>query len=105
MDIEEIKKRKLEELNKQLDEQMQEESQLQQQIQQIELAVKQKMTRGALERFGNIKTAYPEKAIQVLVVLARGIQLGKIATVDDATLKEILQTLTLEKRDMQIRKR
>lgn len=105
MDLEDIKKRKLEELNKQLDAQIQEEMQLQQQVEQLELTVKQKMTKEALQRFGNIKIAHPDRAVQLLVVLAQGIQLGKINTIDDDTLKQVLQNLTSEKRGIKIKRK
>ena len=104
MDSDEIKRRRLEELNKQLDSQIQEEIQIQQQVQQLESVVKQKMTKEALQRFGNIKIAHPEKALRLLVFLARGIQLGKLAEIDDKILKEILSSIS-EKREIRIKRR
>lgn len=108
-ELERIKKRKLEELQKQqeqaINQQFQEQAQLQQQIQQLELIVKQVLTKEALERYGNLKTAHPEKAVQLLVVLGQAIQSGQITKIDDNKLKEILKKLTPPKKDFKIRKK
>jgi len=82
-----------------------EEMQLQQQIQQLELMVKQKLTKKALERFGNVKAAHPEKAIQLLAVLGQAIQTGRIDDqVDDNQLKDILLKITPEKKEFKIKR-
>ena len=81
-----------------------EEAQLRQQLQQLEIMVKQRMTKQALERFGNIKSAHPEKAIQVLAVLGQLIQTGKIEEIDDDQLKDILMRLTPEKKEFKIKR-
>jgi programmed cell death protein 5 len=108
-ELEKIRKRKLEQLQRlqqeKLQQQMQEEVQLQQQIEQLELMVKQALTKEALERYGNLKAAHPEKAMQLLVVLAQAIQQGQINQVDDKTLKQILIKLMPEKKDFKIRRR
>ncbi|MBW2982028.1 hypothetical protein KY343_04055 [Candidatus Woesearchaeota archaeon] len=86
-------------------EEMQKQMQLQQQIQQLEFIVKQKLTKQALERFGNVKAAHPEKAIQLLAILGQAIQTGKIEDqIDDDQLKDILMRLTPEKKDFNIRR-
>jgi DNA-binding TFAR19-related protein (PDSD5 family) len=82
-----------------------EQMQLQQQVQQLEMLVKQRLTKQALERFGNVKAAHPEKAIQLLAVLGQAIQSGKIEEIDDDQLKEILMKLTPEKKEFNIRRR
>lgn len=103
-----IRKRKMQELRrKQLEEmqqQAQEQEQLQQQIQQLEIIVKQALTREALERYSNLKTAFPDRAVQLLVILAQAIQSGQITKIDDNTLKEILKRLTPEKREFKIKR-
>jgi len=81
-----------------------EEAQLRQQLQQLEIMVKQRMTKQALERVGNIKSAHPEKAIQVLAVLGQLIQTGKIEEIDDDQLKDILMRLTPEKKEFKIKR-
>jgi len=102
--LEEIKKRKLEELQKQVAQQSNQEQQMQQQVEQLELIVKQAFTKEALERFGNLKSAHPEKAIQILVVLAQAIQSGQLQKIDDTTLKEILKKITPEKKEFKIKR-
>jgi len=86
-ELEIIRQKKMEEIQK-LQQQMEEEAQLQQQVSQIEMIVKQRLTKDALSRFGNIKTAYPEKYIQLLAVF--GQLISKVSVVDDNMLKEIL---------------
>ena len=81
-----------------------EQMQLQQQIQQLEMLVKQKLTKQALERFGNIKSAHPEKAIQLLAILGQAIQSGQINEIDDEQLKDILMKITPEKKEFKIRR-
>ena len=107
-ELEEIRKRKLQELRrKQLEEmqqQAQEQEQLQQQIQQLEIIVKQALTKEALERYSNLKTAFPDRAVQLLVILAQAIQSGQITKIDDATLKEVLRRLTPEKKEFKIKR-
>ncbi len=104
-DIEDLKRRKMEELEEQMGAQTQEELQLQQQIQQLEQVVKAKMTKEAIERFGNVRIAFPEKAIQALVVLAQLIQTEQISQVDDAYLRETLKKLTPEKKDFKVKRK
>ena len=107
-ELEDIKKRKLQELRRkqleQMQSQAQEQEQLQQQVQQIELIVKQALTKEALERYGNLKTAFPEKAVQLLVILAQALQAGQITKIDDNTLKEILKRISPEKKDIRIKR-
>jgi len=104
-ELDEIRKRKLEEIQRTQQQQIGEELQLQQQIQQLEIMVKQIMTKDALERYGNIKTADSDKAVQVLAVLGQLIQAGKINRIDDAVLKEILMKLIPQKKEFKIRRK
>lgn len=107
-ELEELKRKKLEELKNQqeaaLQQQTGEQAQLEQQIEQLEMMVRQVFTKDALSRYGNIKAAHPKKAVQVLVVLGQLIQQGKIKQINDAQLKEILKKLTPEKKDFKIKK-
>ena len=107
-ELEKIRKKKLEQLQSMqqgnIQNQMQEEAQAQEQIGQLEILVKQKLTKDALQRYGNVKAAHPEKAVQLLVVLAQAIQQGQIGQVDDDTLKQILIKITPEKKEFKIKK-
>ena len=107
-ELEELRKRKLHELRKKqledMQQQTQEQQQLQQQIQQLEIMVKQALTKEALERYSNLKTAFPDRAVQLLVILAQAIQSGQITKIDDNTLKELLKKLTPEKKEFKIKR-
>ena len=106
--LEEIRKGKLRNLRKkQLEEvqqQASEQEQLQQQINQLEIMVKQALTKEALERYSNLKTAFPDRAVQLLVILAQAIQSGQITKIDDSTLREILKKITPEKTEFKIKR-
>ena len=102
--LEEIKKRKLEELQRAQKSNIQEEARIQQQVEQLESLVKQTFTKEALERYGNLKTAHPEKAIQLLVILGQAVQQGKINLINDDQLKDILIKLAPEKKEFNIRR-
>ncbi|MBI2129827.1 hypothetical protein HYU07_06340 [Candidatus Woesearchaeota archaeon] len=90
--LEEIRKRKIE-LLQQTQKQAEEENQLKTQIQQLEEIVRRALTKEALQRYGNLKTAHPEKAVQLLVVVANAIQMQNIKKIDDNQLKEILMMM------------
>lgn len=103
MNLDEIRKKKLEEMKNMQG--VNEEQQLQQQIQEIESVVKTKLTKDALERYGNIRTAYPEKAVQLIVLLGELLQSGKVDIIDDNMLKEIIMRITPKKKEFRIRRR
>lgn len=109
-ELEELKKKKLQELQQKQQEsfqqQAQQESQLQQQIEQLESVVRQFFTKEALQRYGNLKAAHPEKAIQVLVVLGQLAQSGKIQQkITDDKLKDLLKQMEPKKKDFNIKHR
>ena len=105
-ELEEIRRRKLMELQQQQD--MAAEQQRQGEV--VE-AQRQTILRGALssearERLGNLKVAYPDIAMQVedrIIMLA---QSGRLNTViDDQTLKDILARLAPSKREITIKRK
>ena len=107
--LEEIKKKKLEELmrlqQEKLQQQSQEQAQIQQQIEYMEDVVRQFFTKDALERYGNLKTAHTEKAIQLLMILFQAIQKNQIqGKIDDSVLKKILEQLTPKKKEIKIKR-
>jgi len=107
--LEEIRKRKLEQLMQlqqdKLHQQAQEQSQLQQQIEQMEEVVRQFLAKEALARYGSLKTAHQEKALQLLVILFQAIQKGQIqGKIDDNTMKKVLQQITPQKKDIIIKR-
>ena len=104
-ELERIRQQKIEEMQrKQLQQQFQEELQLQKQIEQLEELVRGVLTKKALQRYGNLKTAHPDKAVQLLVVLAQLIQQG-VKRIDDKKLKEILLKITPKKKEFKIKRK
>ncbi|MFC1730898.1 DNA-binding protein [candidate division KSB1 bacterium] len=102
-ELEDIRKRRMEELQQNYaQENTQQEAQIQEQINQIEAVVKQRFTKEALQRYSNIKAADPEKASQLLLIIAQFLQAGKINQIDDETLKNIIIRVTPKKREMKI---
>ena len=106
MDIDEIRKRKMEEIQAQMNAQqnqgLQEEIQLQQQIQALENVLKQKLTKEALQRYGNLKIAHPEKAIQVLAIIGQNAK--QINEINDSQFKELLKKMDGGKKDINIKR-
>jgi DNA-binding TFAR19-related protein (PDSD5 family) len=105
-ELEAIRMKKLQEMqssinNQQINEQMQQEAMLQQ-LEAVESAVKQHMTKEAVSRYGNIKTAYPEKAMQALMIMARAIETRQITKIDDALLKHFLEAMTPAKHEFRL---
>ena len=99
-----IKQRKLEELQNQQSQQNVEEMQMKAQIEQLEVIVKTVLSKDALQRYGNLKTAHPEKAVKLLVVLGQLIQQGKIKQLNDEELKQLLFQINPAKREIKIKR-
>ena len=108
-ELEEIRKRKLDQIQEQqiknYKSQMDENAQAARQLEQIESVVRQRLTRDALIRYGNYKTAFPEQAMQLSVILYQLIAKKNIAIIDDESLKEILRELAPKKREIKIIKK
>ena len=107
--LDEIKKRKLDELMQlqqdRLSLQSQEQAQIQQKVDYVEGVVRPFLEKDALERYGNLKTAHQEKALQLVFVLFQAIQKGQIkGMIDDSTLKKLLEQLTPKKREINIKR-
>ncbi|AEK73899.1 DNA-binding protein [Thermococcus sp. 18S1] len=94
-DIEEIRKRKLMELQKKyLEQQKAQEEALRQEMEleaQLDAIMRRILTPEARERLGRVKLVKPELARQVELVLVQLYQAGQIREpIDDAKLKRIL---------------
>jgi len=96
MNLEEIKQKKLQEIQAQ---QLNEQIQFQQQIEVLENTAKQKLTKEAIERYGNIKSAHPELALQVVAFIAQQNIKEKIT---DEQFKEFLRHIQKPKRETKI---
>ena len=103
--LEEIKRKKLEEMMNFQQQQSEGQSQIQHQIGQMESAVRQFLSKEALSRYGSLKAAHQEKALQLLVVLFQAIQKGQIkGKIEDALLKKVLEQLSPAKKEFNIRR-
>ena len=103
--LEEIRRKKLEELMNAQQQQAQEHAQIQQQVEQMESVVRQFLSKEALARYGSLKAAHKEKALQLLVVLFQAIQKGQVkGKIEDTLLKKILEQLTPKKREIKIKR-
>ncbi|MBI4143335.1 hypothetical protein HY487_00460 [Candidatus Woesearchaeota archaeon] len=107
--LDEIRKKKLEELMRlqqsKLQQQAEQQAQIQQQIEHMESVARQFFTKDALARYGNLKSAHQEKALQLLLILFQAIQKGQIkGKIDDLTLRKILEQLAPKKRDINIKR-
>jgi DNA-binding TFAR19-related protein (PDSD5 family) len=105
MELDEIRQRKLEELQQmqqqRMLEQQQEEAVFQQKVDMLERFVRSRLTKDALARYGNIKAADPEKAVQLLAMVAQMLQ-SRDGIVDDAQLKELLIKMSPVKKETRI---
>ena len=107
--LEELRKKRIEDLmqaqQQKSQQQADEQAQMQRQIEQMENIVRQFFTKEALARYGTLKTAHQEKALQLLVVLFQAIQKGQVqGKIDDSLLKKILEQLTPKKKEIKIKR-
>ncbi|ASA77904.1 MULTISPECIES: DNA-binding protein [Thermococcus] len=108
-DIEEIRKRKLMELQKKyLEQQKAQEEALRQEMEleaQLDAIMRRILTQDARERLGRVKLVRPELARQVELVLVQLYQAGQIREpIDDAKLKKILAQIDARtRRDFKIK--
>lgn len=103
--LEEIRKRKLEEMMQLQQEKSQQQAQMQQQIGYMEEAVKQFFTKEALARYGNLKIAHQDKALQLLLVLFQAIQKGQIqGKIEDSLLRKVLEQINPKKKEINIKR-
>ncbi|MBS3145873.1 hypothetical protein J4414_03665 [Candidatus Woesearchaeota archaeon] len=86
-----------------MNQEMQEQLKLQEQLAQLESSAKQYMTKEAIQRYGNLKVAHPQKALEVIMLLAQLIQNGQLKDkVDDYALKEFLLKTQQQKREFKL---
>lgn len=104
-EIEELKKKRLQELQQQnqVNNEFQEHLKLQQQINLVEESAKQLMTREAVGRFVNLRAAHPEKALQAAAMIVQAAQTRQISQkITDEMLKELLMQITPQKKEFKI---
>lgn len=84
--------------------QLEAERKLQEEIARLEGIVKAKLSRDALIRFGTVKAAHPDLALNLTLVLSNLIKQGRIVgQISDSQLKEFLRQLS-EKKDFKIKR-
>tara|TARA_Y100000310_G_C20250359_1_gene608812 strand:+ start:214 stop:474 length:261 start_codon:yes stop_codon:yes gene_type:complete len=83
---------------------MQEKQEEEQRIQaEIESNAKNYLDKDALLRWGNLKSAFPEKSLQVAAVINQLVQQNQInKKLNDEEFKEILKSLSPKKKDITI---
>lgn len=106
-EIDDIRNKKIEELQKkyisQQKKELKKQIQLQQQIELLETVAKQFMTSDAISRYGNLKAAHPDKAIQAIAIIAQAVESGQLkGKLDDEGFKKLLLQLTPEKREFKL---
>lgn len=85
-ELEELKRKKLEQLRQAYREQLQgqnlqrqqEEAEAAQQLEALEEIVKSRLSKEALQRYGTLKLAHPETAVQLIVAIAQAIETGRL---------------------------
>ncbi len=104
-DVEEIKKRKLLELQRQLQEEALRQEQLRQLEEQKKILLHQILTPEARSRLATIKMARPEFAAKIEALLIQLAQAGQIRNkITEEQLKEILRRLSVKKREFRIKR-
>ncbi len=76
---------------------------LQKKIMQIENMARQYMTSEAVQRYGNLKTAHPQKAIQAAGIIAQLASQNQIKEqITDDQFRNLLITIEQEKKEIKI---
>lgn len=104
-ELEQLKQKKVEELQQQIKEKQAEQAKVQQQINMLEQMVTSRLSKEALERYGNIKTAHPERAVQLLTILGQVIQEKNLERIEDEELKQLLQLMQSQTREINIKRK
>ena len=80
-----------------------EQKKIQQKILEIESTAKKYMTQDAISRYGALKSAHPEKALQAIALIAQLGSQNKITEkINDQQFKQLLMKLEPEKRQTKI---
>ncbi|HEY3419646.1 MAG TPA: DNA-binding protein [Methanomassiliicoccales archaeon] len=102
-ELEELRRRKMAELQRQRDQQAAVQDQQKQVDEQKAAIMRQILTPEARDRLATVKMAYPDVARAVEDQLIRLVQAGQInRQIDEPTLKSILRKVAPQKRDITI---
>jgi len=108
-ELEEIKRRKLQQLQAQAAQQqdaqqMAQQAELQKALRQIDMIVKRLLTQEAQDRLANLRLVKPELVQKLKMYLAQLYVSGQVKQIDDAQLKDILTRLQQTKRESTIKR-
>ena len=98
--LEDIRKKRVDEIQQRFEQQTTQELQKQQvlqQLHQMEQVARSKLTKEALERFGNIKAADPERAGHLAMIISQADK----SIITDQELKKLLMIMN-SKKDIKI---
>jgi len=109
-ELEEIKRRRLQQLQAQAAQQqgaqqMAQQAELQKALRQIDSIVKRLLTQEAQDRLANLRLVKPELVQKLKIYLAQLFVSGQVRQIDDAQLKGILEKLQGTKRERKIKRR
>ncbi len=91
---------------KKIEHDIKEQIKLQQQITALENIAKRYMTNEAISRYGTLKSAHPELAIQVIAIIAQGVEMGQIQEkISDEQFKDLLMRIQKPKKDIKIQRK
>ena len=79
-----------------------EEMEFAKQLLELEMIVKARMSREAVERYGNIKAAHPKKAAECLIFIGQLIQKQNVAQITDDDFKGLLRKMEAPQRQFKI---
>ena len=82
---------------------VEEQVRLQKQVEMLELELKRYLDSTAISRYGNLKTAHPELAMQVMMFIVQGVNSGKLeAPVSDEKFKGLLSYFQTPKKEFRL---
>lgn len=88
-----------------IEKRLREQAALTQQLTMLETVAKQKMSREAISRYGNLKVAHPETAVRVIALLAQAVSTGQVKeTIYDEEFKMLLQSIQQGKKEFKFKK-
>jgi programmed cell death protein 5 len=94
-DLDELKHKRLEELqqlsHERMAAQLQEKQNMHQQIEALENLARNAMSKEARQRYGTLKLAHPHTAVQLCIFVVRAMESGKLqGIISDEQLRDIL---------------
>ena len=82
-----------------------EKQKIEQQVAVLDDLAKQWMSKEAVMRYGALKAAYPERALQVAALIGQLVQQGQLKQkISDAELKSLLMHLQGQKKETKIKR-